>query len=36
MDVGTFIFLGIALALIGYSITLYNNLVALNHNVDKA
>ena len=36
MDVGTFIFLGIVLALAAYSVGIYNNLVTLKHNVDKA
>jgi LemA protein len=36
MDVSTFVFLGILAALALYSVTLYNNLVSLKHNVDKA
>ncbi|MFT5351639.1 MAG: LemA protein [Planctomycetota bacterium] len=36
MDVFTFIILGAILALALYGITLYNNLVALKHNADKA
>jgi len=36
MDVSTFIFWGLLAAVIIYGITLYNNLVSLKHNVDKA
>ena len=36
MDVTNFIVLGVLAALILYAITLYNNLVALKHNVSKA
>lgn len=36
MDVSTFIFLGIIAAVVLYAIALYNNLVSLKHNVDKA
>lgn len=36
MDVSTFIFLGVLVALILYAIVLYNNLVSVKHNVDKA
>jgi len=36
MEVSTFIFLGVLAALIIYAVTLYNNLVSLKHNVDKA
>jgi LemA protein len=36
MDVSTFIFLGVLAALALYCVTLYNNLVSLKHNVDKA
>lgn len=36
MDVSSFIFLGILAALVLYAIVLYNNLVALKHNVSKA
>lgn len=36
MDVSTFIFLGILAALAIYAVTLYNHLVSLKHNVDKA
>jgi len=36
MEISTFIFLGILAVLIIYGITLYNNLVTLKHNVDKA
>lgn len=36
MEVSIFIFLGILAALIIYGITLYNNLVTLKHNIDKA
>ncbi len=36
MDISTFIFLGVLAALAIYGITLYNNLVSLKHNVDKA
>lgn len=36
MDVSTFIFLGVLAALLLYTIILYNNLVAVKHNVDKA
>ena len=36
MDISNFIFLGILAALAFYSIILYNNLVALKHNVSKA
>ncbi len=36
MDVSTFIFLGVLGALVLYGVTLYNNLVSLKHNVDKA
>jgi LemA protein len=36
MDVSTFIFLGVLAALALYAVTLYNNLVSLKHNVEKA
>ena len=36
MDVSSFIFFGVIAAVLVYSITLYNNLVTLKHNVDKA
>jgi LemA protein len=36
MEWGNFIILGVLAALVLYSIVLYNNLVALKHNVDKA
>jgi len=36
MDVGSFIFLGLLVVAVVYGITLYNNLVALKHNVGKA
>ena len=36
MDVSSFIFFGVIAVVIVYSITLYNNLVSLKHNVDKA
>ena len=36
MDVSTFIFLGVIAAIGLYAVTLYNNLVSLKHNVDKA
>ena len=36
MTVATFIFLGIIGAIVLYAIMLYNNLVTLKHNVDKA
>ena len=36
MDVSTFIFLGVIAALVLYGVTIYNNLVSLKHNVDKA
>ncbi len=36
MDVSGFIFLGVIAVLAVYAITLYNNLVSLKHNVDKA
>ena len=36
MDVSGFIFLGVIAVLAIYAITLYNNLVSLKHNVDKA
>jgi LemA protein len=36
MEVSTFILLGIVAAVIIYAITLYNNLVSLKHNIDKA
>ena len=36
MDVSTFIFLGVLAAVALYAVTLYNNLVSLKHNVDKA
>ncbi len=36
MDVSTFIFLAVLAAVILYAIVLYNNLVRLKHNVDKA
>ena len=36
MDVSTFIFVGALAALALYGVTLYNNLVSLKHNVDKA
>ena len=36
MDITTFIFLGVLAALVIYAIALYNNLVSLKHNVDKA
>ena len=36
MDISSFIFLGVLVALLLYGFTLYNNLVALKHNVDKA
>ncbi|HEX7027947.1 MAG TPA: LemA family protein, partial [Gammaproteobacteria bacterium] len=36
MEIGGFIFLGIALAAFFYGVLIYNNLVTLKHNVDKA
>lgn len=36
MDVSTFIFLGVIAAIVLYGVTIYNNLVSLKHNVDKA
>lgn len=36
MDVSAFIFLGVLAALALYGVTLYNNLVSLKHNVEKA
>jgi len=36
MGITTFIFLGIVAAVVIYAIILYNNLVSLKHNVDKA
>ncbi len=36
MDIGTMIFIGIIAAVVLYGITIYNNLVALKHNVSKA
>jgi LemA protein len=36
MDVSGFIFLGVLAVLLVYTITLYNNLISLKHNVDKA
>ena len=36
MDVTSFIFFGIIAVVLVYSIALYNNLVSLKHNVDKA
>lgn len=36
MDVSTFIILGILVAVLLYAVTIYNNLVRLKHNVDKA
>jgi LemA protein len=36
MDVSSFIFFGVLAVVAIYAITLYNNLVALKHNVDKA
>jgi len=36
MDVSTFIFWGVIVVAVVYGITLYNNLVSLKHNVDKA
>ena len=36
MDVAIFIFLGIIVAVVLYAIVLYNNLVSVKHNVDKA
>jgi len=36
MDVSTFIFLGVLAGLVLYGVTLYNNLVSLKHNVEKA
>ena len=36
MGISTFIFLGIVVVLAIYAITLYNHLVSLKHNVDKA
>ncbi|MGK0297008.1 MAG: LemA protein [Gammaproteobacteria bacterium] len=36
MEVSSFIFFGVIAVVIVYSITLYNNLVSLKHNVDKA
>ena len=36
MDISTFIFIGSLAALAVYATTLYNNLVSLKHNVDKA
>jgi LemA protein len=36
VDVSTFIFLGVLAALLLYTIILYNNLVRIKHNVDKA
>jgi LemA protein len=36
MNVTTFVFLGLVVALVIYTITIYNNLVSLKHNVSKA
>ena len=36
MDVAIFIILGIIIAVVLYAIVLYNNLVSIKHNVDKA
>lgn len=36
MEISTFIALGILILLVGYGITLYNNLVALKHRVSQA
>ncbi len=36
MEVSTFVFWGVILAVIVYGVMLYNNLVSLKHNVDKA
>jgi LemA protein len=36
MDVSSFIFFGVLAAVLVYAIALYNNLVTLKHNVDKA
>lgn len=36
MNVTSFIFLGLLVALVVYAITIYNNLVSLKHNVSKA
>ena len=36
MDISNFVFLGILVALAMYGVVLYNNLVALKHNVSKA
>jgi LemA protein len=36
VDVATFIILGIIVAVVLYAIVLYNNLVSVKHNVDKA
>lgn len=36
MNVSTFIFFGMSAALLVYAVILYNNLVTLKHNVDKA
>jgi len=36
MDVGGFIFLGLLVVVVVYAIMLYNNLVTLKHNVNKA
>ena len=36
MEISTFIFPGVLAALALYGVTLYNNLVSLKHNVDKA
>lgn len=36
MEVSTFIILGILVAVLLYAVTIYNNLVRLKHNVDKA
>lgn len=36
MDISNFVFLGVLAAVVLYAIVLYNNLVALKHNVSKA
>lgn len=36
MDISSFVFIGILAALLFYGVILYNNLVALKHNVSKA
>ena len=36
MDLGFYIFIGIIVTLLVYTIVIYNNLVALKHNVSKS